>query len=126
MRKRKPTRDCFGNRIDRETPCDMPGADYSGPAPKRMAANPRLTKFRALADHAMLGRDFARLRAHEIQECEDLLIALADHTDDDFLFKVNRWKLDIAESRGPRNAIQWGLLSQSVEPKSNRNKRGVQ
>lgn len=32
MKRRKSTRDCFGNPIDREIPCDMPGADYSGPA----------------------------------------------------------------------------------------------
>lgn len=35
-----------------------------------MKPNPRLQRFHALADHAMLGRDFAKLRKHEIQDAK--------------------------------------------------------
>jgi hypothetical protein len=80
----------------------------------------RIARFHALSMHPMLGRDFKKLSLAEISECQSLMIELEDLSDDDFLLRINRWKLDQPEKRSPRHGIQWGLMAQSIETKCNR------
>lgn len=80
----------------------------------------RTSRFNNLALHPMLGRDFKKLTLSEVLECHALLESLSDLDDQSFLLRLNRWKMDQPEKRSKRHAIQWGLLSQSVETQCNR------
>lgn len=73
------------------------------PIPKRLAA------FRALANHAWHGRELARLKKSEREECEQFIIA-NDHLDSEkFQETLNRWKLD--QLRTKNHSLMWGLVS---------------
>ena len=80
----------------------------------------RMHRFNELSKHPMLGKDFKKLTLSEVLECHALIKNLSDLSDDDFLLKINRWKMDQPEKRSPRHGIQWGLMAQSIETKCNR------
>ena len=85
-----------------------------------MKAFTRTDRFLALKTHPWLSKDFARMRAKHLTECMNFLAENAALDDDAFLLALNRWKLDQPEARDKIHPIQWGLLSQSIETRTNR------
>lgn len=84
----------------------------------------RLKRLNALKDHAMLGKDFKRLTAGQLAEIV-VFIANREHlSDDDFMHDANRFKMDDADRNMKVYAIQWALITATVDTVSNLKKRG--
>lgn len=83
----------------------------------------RIERFQALAMHPFLNREFNAMPQKHRDECEAFINEHADLNDNDFIDKVNRWKMDQPEKRDKWYPNQWAMLIQSVDTVSMRKAR---
>ncbi len=74
--------------------------------------NPRLAKFRSFCSHVIHKKQALRLSEAEFDECVAFIEDHADLSKDDFVFKVNRWKLDQPKTK--HHTDMWSLVLQSA------------
>jgi len=86
----------------------------------RQQNNQRLIKFKSLANHSMLGRDFKKLTPYELDFCRNFITDREEFTDDQFAHDVNRIGLNGELVDFKNKTLIWSLLSQSVEVKIKR------
>lgn len=85
----------------------------------------RHQRFLSLRSHPWLSKDFAKLTKPRMAECLAFLAEHEDLSDDEFMLRLNRWRLD--DPKRPKDyPIQWGLLSQSIETLTRRFGKVVQ
>lgn len=84
----------------------------------------RLQRLNTLKDHPMLGKDFKRLSMAQLIEIEIFITDREHLNDDDFMHDANRFKMDDADRNMKVYAIQWALITATVDTVSNLKRRG--
>lgn len=77
----------------------------------------RLQRFESLKLHALLGKDFKKMKPPEIAFCMSFIDDNRQLTDDLFAIKVNRLGLGGELASFKNKTLIWAMLTNCIEPK---------